>query len=79
MSQPLFPEMLRAPSARGPAIAAAIAALVTYAVTLNGTLIYDDFELVSDSRYSHPREWLKFLTESYNGGVDNLYRPTPRL
>jgi hypothetical protein len=63
------------PNAR-PAIASAVAALIVYAITLAGTFIYDDFDVfANDPRLHVPAQWWKYWTESYNGGVDNLYRP----
>jgi hypothetical protein len=59
-----------------PAIVSAAAALVVYAVTLGGTFIYDDFDVfANDARLRVPAQWWKYWTDSYNGGVDNLYRP----
>ena len=59
-----------------PAIVSALAALAVYAVTLGGTFIYDDFDVfANDPRLHVPSQWWKYWTESYNGGVDNLYRP----
>src|SRR5262245_20311417 len=65
---------LRHPSA--PAIVSALAALAVYAVTLCGTFVYDDFDVFAlDERLRVPSMWWKYIVESYNGGVDNLYRP----
>ncbi|MBV8780299.1 MAG: hypothetical protein JO353_02775 [Phycisphaerae bacterium] len=58
-----------------PALVAAGIALGTYIPTLAGTFIYDDVDLWNDPRISQPALWGKFFTESYNYGVDNLYRP----
>ena len=56
-------------------VAAAFAALL-YAITLGGTYVFDDYYLVYfDDRVARPAQWLRYLTESYNDGVDNLYRP----
>ncbi|MBC8109224.1 MAG: hypothetical protein H7Z14_21740 [Anaerolineae bacterium] len=60
----------------GPAITSAVAALIVYAVTLGGTFVYDDFDVfAADARLRVPSTWSRYWTESYNGGVDNLYRP----
>jgi hypothetical protein len=59
-----------------PAIAAAALAVVVFAVTLGGTYVYDDFDVFAlDARLHHPDRWGQYWTQSYNGGVDNLYRP----
>jgi hypothetical protein len=59
-----------------PALASAVLALGLFAVTLGGTYIYDDFDVFQlDSRLRHPHLWWQYWTDSYNGGVDNLYRP----
>jgi hypothetical protein len=63
-----------------PAVLSSCLALALYAVTLGGTYVYDDFDILfSDPRISHPGQWNRFFTESYNGGVDNLYRPLTSL
>jgi len=55
---------------------AAVAALALFAVTLGGTFVYDDFDVFElDSRLRQPARWGEYWTSSYNGGVDNLYRP----
>ena len=59
-----------------PALAAAVLALGLFAVTLGGTYVYDDFDVFQlDNRLRSPAQWGRYWTESYNGGVDNLYRP----
>ena len=59
-----------------PALAAATLALGLFAVTLGGTYVYDDFDVFQlDNRLRAPALWGRYWTESYNGGVDNLYRP----
>ena len=59
-----------------PALASALLALGLFAVTLGGTYVYDDFDVFGlDNRLRDPAQWGRFWTESYNGGVDNLYRP----
>jgi hypothetical protein len=60
-----------------------LAALLTaglYAVSLGGTFIYDD-QLVAnlDERLHDVHLWRRYLIESYNNGVDNLYRPLTSL
>ena len=55
-------------------------AAALYAVTLGGTYVYDDFALLAfDDRLAGPSQWLRYLTEGYNGGVDNLYRPVTSI
>ncbi len=59
-----------------PATASALLAIALFAVSLGGTYIYDDFDVFQlDNRLRHPDQWWRYWTESYNGGVDNLYRP----
>ena len=59
-----------------PAAISAAFAIALYAISIGGTYIYDDWDILfNDSRISHPQQWNRFWTESYNGGVDNLYRP----
>jgi hypothetical protein len=61
-----------------PAIVSAALAIAVFAVTLGGTYVYDDVAILSptlDPRLDHPSLWGKYWTESYNQGVDNLYRP----
>jgi hypothetical protein len=62
---------------RLPAICAAIAALSLYAITLAGTYIYDDLEIIiADPRLANVQLWKEFWTKDYfYGGPDNLYRP----
>lgn len=57
-----------------------LAAVACYAITLNGTFVYDDVELIlHDPRMTDPARWRELLTASYNGGEDNLYRPLVTL
>ncbi len=68
------------PSTRShlPALASALLALALFAVSIGGTYIYDDVAIISpvhDSRLADPSQWGRYWTESYNQGVDNLYRP----
>src|SRR5439155_23772183 len=59
-----------------PAAISAAFAIALYAVSIGGTYVYDDWDILfNDSRVAHPGQWKQFWTESYNGGVDNLYRP----
>src|SRR5436190_5468840 len=59
-----------------PAATAAVFSLLLYAITLGGTYVYDDFDILfNDARLRNPDQWKLYLTQSYNGGVDNLYRP----
>jgi protein O-mannosyl-transferase len=60
-----------------PAALSALAASALYAITLGGTLIYDDAFIVGqDPRVRQPRLWGQFWTHDwFNGGLDNLYRP----
>ncbi len=59
-----------------PAIVSALLALALFAITLNGVFIYDDVAIVeTDRRIAHPNLWGQYWTDSYNFGVDNLYRP----
>lgn len=60
----------------GPAILSALMAIAVYAVTLHGSLVFDDLMLLSDPRYSHPSLWYLFWTKEYiPHALDNLYRP----
>ncbi|HSV15157.1 MAG TPA: hypothetical protein VLI90_12935 [Tepidisphaeraceae bacterium] len=63
--------------AAAPALLAAGAALLVYAITLAGTYVYDDLAIVTlDPRVKSPALWSQFWTKDYfNGGLDNLYRP----
>ncbi|HZL36282.1 MAG TPA: glycosyltransferase family 39 protein [Tepidisphaeraceae bacterium] len=59
-----------------PALLAAVAALLLYAVTLGGSYVYDDVLLQEDARYTHPSLWYQFWTRDYSPGtLDKLYRP----
>jgi protein O-mannosyl-transferase len=65
-----------------PALIAAIAALLLYAVTLKGTFIEDDvIALREDPRLYEPGQWRDLLTGPYwfGGSVDNIYRPLVSL
>lgn len=67
------------PKPRTPATVAggvALVAVATFALCLRNDLVYDDVHLLlMDDRIGSPSQWGRYLTESYNGGVDNLYRP----
>jgi protein O-mannosyl-transferase len=59
-----------------PVLVSAAIALAAYAVTLHGTLVYDDLILHIDRRYATPALWKYFWIKQYwPGGIDNLYRP----
>jgi hypothetical protein len=76
IQRPARSTWLIAPAAAGPALAAALLALALFAVTLGGTYVYDDFDVFAlDPRLRQPDQWYRYWTESYNFGVDNLYRP----
>src|SRR5437016_4683500 len=64
-------------SARWPVIASALLAIALYAVSLNGTFVYDDVVIAgSDPRLHDVGKWGDIWTKDYfNGGLDNLYRP----
>ncbi|MDB5333333.1 MAG: Tetratricopeptide 2 repeat protein [Phycisphaerales bacterium] len=67
----------RPASGRGPAVVAAVLALVVYAITLRGTYIYDDCEVARDDpRLVSPAKWSRYWTQPYMpGGLDKTYRP----
>jgi len=51
-------------------------AIALYVVTIPGTFAYDFYGLVrNDMHLLNPHEWDIYWQQSYNGGVDNLYRP----
>lgn len=57
-----------------------LAAVLCFVVTLDGTFIYDDVDLLlEDPRLTDPSRWRELFTGSYNGGEDNLYRPLVSL
>jgi hypothetical protein len=60
-----------------PAVGAALVAVALYAVTLRGTYIYDDVEVVrTDVRVLEPGKWGRLWTQPYFvDAVDRLYRP----
>lgn len=60
-----------------PVFASAAVAILVYAVTLNGTYIYDDVKIVhTDPRVLEPARWWQLWTQPYFAqSVDKLYRP----
>jgi hypothetical protein len=60
-----------------PGRAAALLAVAVYAVTLGGTYVYDDVEIVrTDQRVLEPQLWGRLWTRPYFlGAADKLYRP----
>lgn len=60
-----------------PAVLSGLLAAALYAVTLWGTFIYDDVQIILlDARITHPGLWREIWTRDYfYGGVDRLYRP----
>jgi hypothetical protein len=63
-----------------PAIIGAAVATALYWVSLRGTYVYDDLDiLLRDDRIADPSQWLRYWTESYNYNADNLYRPITSL
>jgi protein O-mannosyl-transferase len=63
-----------------PAILSALLALGLYAVSIGGTYIYDDVDIIqTDPRIRDSSQWKLYWTQSYNDGVDNLYRPLVSL
>lgn len=59
-----------------PPLISALVWLLVFAVTLNGVFVYDDIAILEkDARIADPSLWGQYWTDSYNFGVDNLYRP----
>jgi protein O-mannosyl-transferase len=60
-----------------PALLCGLLAIAVYAIAIYpATLIYDDVSVIrDDERLRTLAGWQKLLTQSYNGGLDNLYRP----
>lgn len=58
-------------------LAAAVLAIIVYAVTLRGTYIYDDVAVIrADSRVLNVNQWGKLWTKPYFvNSIDKLYRP----
>ena len=72
--------MPTASATRHPALPAAVSAalaIALYAVTLGGTYIYDDVQVIGrDTRVHSVARWKDLWTKDYfNGSIDNLYRP----
>lgn len=66
----------RPSSAALPALLSFAIALLLFAICLRNDFVYDDVLLIlMDQRTHDVAQWGKFWTESYNDGVDNLYRP----
>jgi hypothetical protein len=70
-------EIERSERAWAPAVLSALLALLLYAITLRGTYIYDDVQIILlDQRIHQASLWRQIWTHDYfNGGVDRLYRP----
>ncbi|HMB95814.1 MAG TPA: glycosyltransferase family 39 protein, partial [Tepidisphaeraceae bacterium] len=59
-----------------PALLSALLGIALYAISVGGTYIYDDVDILqTDPRAHDPSQWKRYWTDSYNQGVDNLYRP----
>lgn len=59
-----------------PALLSFVIALLLFAICLRNDFVYDDVLLVlMDPRTHDVAQWGQFWTQSYNDGVDNLYRP----
>jgi hypothetical protein len=57
-------------------LVSALLGVALFAVSVGGTYIYDDITIIErDERLTDPSRWHRYWTESYNQGVDNLYRP----
>jgi hypothetical protein len=63
-----------------PASVGAVLAIALYLVSLSGTYVYDDLDIIlQDTRIRDPSHWHRYWTESYNYNADNLYRPIASL
>jgi hypothetical protein len=63
-------------SRQTPSILAAAFAICVFCVTLAGGFAYDFYGIVrNDQRLTFPRQWGTYWTDTYNSGIDNLYRP----
>jgi hypothetical protein len=59
-----------------PQILAAFLGFLLYAPTIPGAYIYDDLAILrADPRLEDLSRWDEYWTDSYNHGIDNLYRP----
>jgi hypothetical protein len=59
-----------------PAIVAAAAGFLLFAVTLRGGFAYDfNYMVAADHRLRDPSQWGQYWKTRYGEGVDNLYRP----
>ncbi len=59
-----------------PALVAAIAGFLLFAVTLRGGFAYDfNYMVAADQRLRDPSQWGQYWKTRYGEGVDNLYRP----
>jgi protein O-mannosyl-transferase len=59
-----------------PALVAAIAGFLLFAITLRGGFAYDfNYMVAADHRLRDPSQWGQFWKTRYGEGVDNLYRP----
>ncbi|HWP41002.1 MAG TPA: glycosyltransferase family 39 protein [Tepidisphaeraceae bacterium] len=68
--------MIRVRGRHLPALLSCMAGIALFAVSIGGTYIYDDHGIIqNDPRIRDPALWHLYWTQSYNGGVDNLYRP----
>ncbi|MEL7237441.1 MAG: hypothetical protein AAGK78_01160, partial [Planctomycetota bacterium] len=60
---------------RWPLLVVALVALLLLPLVVRHTYLYDDPGRINDDRLTSPTGWQRLLTEPYNDGVDNLYRP----
>lgn len=68
------------PAAMVAVLIPAIAAMALYAVTIGGDFVFDDVHVIQvDDRPADVSQWGRYFTESYNDGVDNLFRPLTSL
>ena len=50
--------------------------MLLFSVTLAGGFAYDFYGIArNDKHLTAPRQWKTYWTDTYNGGIDNLYRP----
>jgi tetratricopeptide (TPR) repeat protein len=63
-------------SAALPALISFLLATLVFGICLRNDFVYDDVLLIlMDSRAHEVGQWGRYWIESYNDGVDNLYRP----